>query len=33
MRDRARELGDGGKGVDTARINRGDRLKRVEKRR
>jgi Ca2+-binding RTX toxin-like protein len=33
MKDRAREFGDGGKGVDTARINRGDKLRRVEKRR
>lgn len=33
MKDRAKEFGDGGKGIDTARINRGDRLKRVEKRR
>jgi len=33
MRDRAKELGDGGPGIDTARINRGDKLKRVEKRR
>lgn len=33
MKDRAKEFGDGGKGIDTARINRGDKLKRVEKRR
>ncbi|MEX2102859.1 MAG: choice-of-anchor Q domain-containing protein, partial [Gaiellaceae bacterium] len=33
MRDRAKEFGDGGKGIDTARINRGDTLRRVEKRR
>ena len=33
MKDRAKEFGDGGKGIDTATINRGDKLKRVEKRR
>jgi hypothetical protein len=33
MKDRAKEFGDGGKGIDTARINRGDKLRRVEKRR